>query len=296
MRIDFIKYINLYFTFSGLIIGIGLLSLAVWKLRPAIDFVGGSLAQVHIEQKERGIVSEDVMRSHLAPERIEAHAIQQAGQNEWIIRTKSQEDDVQRRIVVGLSNLGEVKIIRFESVGPTLGRELLFKTLYGIALASFGIVAFLAWRFQGKEYGISAILAMIHDSLVVIGVFSLLGHFYGVEVDTLFVTAILTVLSFSVHDTIVVFDRIRENQKRLPRHTFEEIANLSITETMGRSVKNSLAIIFVLTALTILGGQTIKFFSFALLIGTITGTYSSPFTAVPLLVIWKRMQKKRLRP
>lgn len=282
-----------YFALSGMVIGIGLTSLAVWKLRPAIDFVGGSLAQVHIAPKEGEIVTEDAIRNRLASKRIEAHSIQRAGTAEWIIRTKQHTDEVQGAMVESLSDLGKTEMVRFESVGPTLGKELLLKTLYGIVLASCGILVYLAWRFKGKEYGISAILAMVHDSLVVIGIFSLLGHFYGVEVDTLFVTAVLTVLSFSVHDTIIVFDRIRENLKRLPKHSFEDIVNLSISETMGRSIKNSLAIIFVLTSLTILGGQTIKYFALALLIGTITGTYSSPFTAVPLLVVWERWKRKR---
>lgn len=290
--INFVRYIKFYFALSGIVIGIGIFSLLRWGLQPAIDFVGGSLAQVHIEPGS-GDISEDSLREHLLEERIEAHSIQKAGDNVWIIRTKAQDGDVQDKILRSLSTLGKTEMVRFESVGPTLGRELLIKTLYGIILASLGIMMYLAWRFQGKEFGISAILAMIHDSLVVIGMFSLLGHFSGVEIDTLFVTALLTVLSFSVHDTIIVYDRIRENLHRFPKHAFEDIVNQSINETMGRSLKNSLAIIFVLSALTILGGQTIKYFSLALLIGTITGTYSSPFTAVPLLVVWERWKQKK---
>lgn len=293
--INFVKYIKFYFLLSEVVIGIGVFSLFQWGLQPAIDFVGGSLAQVHIEPKEGEIVSENAIREKLSLTEIEAHSIQKASEKEWIVRTKSQSGEVQDRIMTSLRVLGKTEMVRFESVGPTLGRELLIKTLSGIVLASLGIMAYLAWRFQGKGYGVSAILAMIHDSLVVVGIFSLLGHFSGVEVDTLFVTAVLTVLSFSVHDTIVVYDRIRENLHRFPAKTFEDIVNQSINETMGRSVKNSLAIIFVLTSLTILGGQTIKFFALALLIGTITGTYSSPFTAVPLLVVWERWKKRRAR-
>lgn len=295
MKINFIKYTKIYFAISGIVIGLGLFSLIIWKLQPSIDFVGGSLAQIHITPKEGEIITENAIRVHFASKRIEAHSIQQAGVSEWIIRMKQHADDVQDAMVESLSDLGKAEIVRFESVGPTLGRELLIKTLYGIILAALGIMVYLAWRFRGKEYGIAAILAMIHDSLIVIGIFSLLGHFYGVEIDTLFVTAVLTILSFSVHDTIVVFDRIRENLTRLPKHAFEDIANRSINETMGRSVKNSLAIIFVLTALTVLGGQTIKYFSLALLVGTITGTYSSPFIAVPLLVVWERWKRKGKR-
>ncbi|MGB9613597.1 MAG: protein translocase subunit SecF, partial [Candidatus Margulisiibacteriota bacterium] len=155
------------------------------------------------------------------------------------------------------------------------------------------ILLYVAWRFKDKKFGICAILAMFHDSLVLLGSFSLLGHFFGVEVDTLFVTAMLTILSFSVHDTVVVYDRIRESQKNLPHLPFEQLVNKAVTETLVRSLNNSLTIIFMLVALFLLGGETIRWFVAALLIGTISGTYSSPFTAAPLLVIWEQLKSKK---
>ena len=136
---------------------------------------------------------------------------------------------------------------------------------------------------------------MLHDSLVLLGIFSLLGHFFGIEVDLLFVTATLTVLSFSVHDTIVVYDRIRELQKRHSNESVYELANQAVSETMIRSLNNSLTIIFMLLALFLLGGVSTRFFALALLIGTVSGSYSSPFTAVPLLVIWDDLRKSRGR-
>jgi len=135
-------------------------------------------------------------------------------------------------------------------------------------------------------------LAMFHDTFVMLGVFSLLGHFLGVEVDTLFVTAMLTILSFSVHDTVVVYDKIRDSQKRFPKANFVDLVDKAVTETLPRSINNSMTIIFMLVALWLLGGESIKWFAFALLIGTISGTYSSTFTAAPLLVIWKNLKKK----
>jgi preprotein translocase subunit SecF len=151
----------------------------------------------------------------------------------------------------------------------------------------------VAYAFRNVKYGVSAVLALIHDLLVVCGIFSILGHFRGVEVDTLFVTAVLTTMSFSVHDTIVVFDRIRETIRRNPKIHFETLADMALTETMGRSLNNSLTIVFMLLALLLLGGTTIKWFVFALLVGTITGTYSSPFVATPILVIWQKLEEKR---
>ena len=191
--------------------------------------------------------------------------------------------------------------LRYETVGPVMGRELLIKTLTALVLAAVGITLYIAYRFRSLKYGISAVLAMFHDTLVVIGVFSLLGRFFGVEVDTLFVTALLTIMSFSVHDTIVVYDRIREIAKKNSGTPYIDIVNKAVTETLSRSINNSMTIIFALLALWLLGGETIKWFVFALLIGTITGTYSSTFTAAPILVVWdqlahrKKVQKPKIR-
>ena len=143
------------------------------------------------------------------------------------------------------------------------------------------------------RYGVCAVLAMFHDMLVLIGTFSLLGYLLHVEVDVLFVTAVLTILSFSVHDTIVVYDRIRELRRKERGLTYVEMIDTAVTETLSRSLNNSLTIIFMLLALWLLGGETIRWFVFALLIGTITGTYSSTFTAAPLLVIWDSLHSRR---
>jgi preprotein translocase subunit SecF len=156
-------------------------------------------------------------------------------------------------------------------------------------------LAYVAWQFKEKKFGVCAILAMFHDTLILLGSFSLLGHFLKVEVDTLFVTAVLTILSFSVHDTVVVYDRIRESMKVHPDVPFDKLVNKAITETLARSLNNSLTIIFMLVALLLLGGTTIRWFVAALLIGTVAGTYSSTFTAAPLLVVWDKIVGKRKR-
>ena len=292
--INFTKFISLYFSLSAVVLGAGVLSLVFWGLRPSVDFVGGSLVEVRIEPKEDADVSESRIREVLSSIEVDASTIQSSGEKTWTVRTKSQEEDLTKKLTVVLSEqIGTTELVRFESVGPTLGRELLKKTLVGIVLSAGSILLYVAWRFKGGKYGVCAILAMLHDSLVVIGAFSLLGHFYGIEVDTLFVTALLTILSFSVHDTIVVYDRIRENLRNAMTDNFETIMNRSVTETMRRSINNSLTILFMLVALTVWGGTTVRPFALALLVGTITGTYSSPFVAVPLLVVWDRITARR---
>lgn len=295
-QLNFVRFIPLYFIVSGLVLSVGIFSLVRWGLRPSVDFVGGSLVEVRIEPKENVTVAESPIREKLSSIEVDASTVQSSGEWTWTIRTQSQEEDLTKKIIdVLVEHLGTTKLVRFESVGPTLGRELLLKTLSGVALAAGGILLYVAWRFGGGKYGVCAILAMLHDSLVVVGSFSLLGHFYGIEVDTLFVTALLTILSFSVHDTIVVYDRIRENLRNAMAEDFETIVNKSVTETMRRSINNSLTILFMLVALTVWGGTTIRPFALALLIGTVTGTYSSPFVAVPLLVVWERITSRRKR-
>lgn len=295
-QFNFIRFIPVYFAVSAVIIGVGIFSLVKWGLRPAVDFVGGSLVEIKITPKDGIQIGENLIRESLAGGGIETNSVQKSEGDKWILRSKNQEENLQPKIIDILnSGLGETEVSRFETVGPTLGRELLKKTLIAIFLASCGILFYVAYRFGGSKYGICADIAMFHDSLVLIGSFALFGHLWGVEVDTLFVTALLTILSFSVHDTIVVYDRIRENLRRYPRENYKEVVNRSINETLGRSINNSLTIIFMLLALTILGGQTIKAFALALLVGTVTGTYSSTFTAAPLLIVWDKVAKSKKR-
>ena len=181
--------------------------------------------------------------------------------------------------------------IRFENVGPMIGPELIKKTVVALSVSATLILLWVAYQFKSIKFGISATLATLHDSLILLGMFSIFGHFYGAEIDFLFVTAMLTILSFSVHDTIVVYDRIRESQKKFSGNIYD-LANKALSETMVRSLNNSFTIIFMLLALILMGGETTKWFSIALLVGTISGTYSSPFVAVPILVTWDELQKK----
>lgn len=291
--IRFIRYRWLYFLISGIAIIPGIFSLLTWGLKPSIDFTGGTLLELKFKQDIKIQKYEDI-RKMLKKKGVETASIQPSGKGMIIIRTKpifKNETEV-IKTTVGKGFKENPQEIRFETVGPILGKELINKTIVGILVASGFILFYVGSRFKEKVYGTCAIIAMFHDSLVLLGIFSLLGHFYNIEVDTLFVTALLTILSFSVHDTVVVYDRIRENQKNFQKQNFEDLANKAITSTLTRSLNNSLTIIFMLLALFLLGGQTIKWFILALLIGTVSGTYSSTFNAVPLLFLWKNYKKK----
>ena len=295
---NFTKYLNLYFIISALVILPGLYSLFRFGLKPAIDFTGGSIIEVRIKNNESAAEkNKEKINNFLSDiDEIELDSIQVGRENNFTLKLKPIDEAKKEEILNKLNKeYGEVVELRFETVGPVLGRELIRKTLLAVVLAAGFILAYVAYQFKDKKYGICAVLAMFHDSLVILGIFSLLGHFWGVEVDTLFVTALLTSLSFSVHDTVVVYDRIRETIKNHPKADFQTVVNKALSETMSRSVNNSLTIIFMLTCLWLLGGQSIKWFVFALLIGTISGTYSSPFVATPLLVVWERIKKKRRR-
>ena len=288
--INFMKYKLIYLAISSLVIVPGIISLSLWGLRPAIDFTGGTLWEIKFSKQ----VDTRDLNKIFQEQNLEHMPIQISGENQFLTRLKPiSEEEKNKTKGVLVKKLGSVDEIRFETVGPTLGKELLIKTLTGVILAAGAILSYVGWRFKNKMYGICAIIAMFHDSLVLLGIFSLLGHFANVEVDTLFVTAVLTILSFSVHDTVVVYDRIRESVKHNSKMNMEELANKAITETMTRSLNNSLTIIFMLTALVVLGGVTVKWFAVALLIGTISGTYSSPFVAVPLLVVADKLKRRK---
>lgn len=289
--IKFSKLIWLYFTISGIVILSGLYSLARYGLRPSIDFSGGTLVEF---TANKDIASDAVMQTAQSM-RVDVASVQRAGSGHYIIRMKPQTSQAINELLskIESNTKATLTIQQNETIGPVLGKELLKKAVFAAILAITAILCYVAWAFKNLKFGMATIVALIHDLLVVIGTFSLLGHFLGVEVDTLFVTAFLTTMSFSAHDTIVVFDRIREYLKKDRSRPFEELCDIALTETINRSMTNTFTIIFMLTALVLMGGETIKWFIVALLIGTISGTYSSPFIATPVLLLWDRWEKKR---
>ncbi len=272
-----------FFVFFLLFILPGLYFLATSVLKLGIDFTGGALLEYKFEDQT-------------SKEKLESYGqVTKSGDNTYIIRTKPLETMELNSLKTEIaSSAGVFEVRREENVGPTIGKELEKKAILAIALACLMIVLYITFAFRkvpkptsSLRFGVATIVALIHDVLIVVGLFAILGHFLNVEIDTLFVTAMLTIIGFSVHDTIVVFDRIRENLPKNLGKKFETVADISITQTLPRSLNTSLTVIFVLFALLLFGGETIKYFVIALLAGIISGTYSSIFNATALLTFWE---------
>lgn len=289
--IRFSKWIWLYFLISAFVLVPGVYSLIRYGLRPSIDFAGGTLVELRAQKS----LNEQMIRDVVSKHSLSLGSMQRSGDLSYLLRMKTAQ---QSQLVATATDIASqsgiaVAIVRSETVGPTLGKELLTKATVAAILAISSILLYVAWAFKNVRFGVAAVIALLHDLLVVLGMFALFGRWWGVEVDTLFVTAFLTTMSFSVHDTIVVFDRIREYLKRDRSRPFEEICDIALTETMNRSLTNSLTIIFMLLALILMGGETVKWFVVALLIGTVSGTYSSPFVATPVLMLWHRWEQRK---
>ncbi len=280
----------MYIIVSSLVLIPGIYSLIRFGLRPSVDFTGGT----RLEMRFNKDISQDTIVGSVSGSPYAIVNTQRSGNNAYTIRTQMLDDEETKAFEVFLEEKTDTKIdiVQRDTVGPILGKELLVKSFVAACLAVIAILLYVAYAFKNIQFGFAAIIALIHDVLVVFGAFSLFGHFFGTEVDALFMTAFLTTMSFSVHDTIVIFDRIREYKKKNIKGNLIDISDIALNETMGRSLINSFTIIFMLLALVLLGGETVRWFAVALLIGTITGTYSSPFVATPiLLAIHKKITK-----
>jgi preprotein translocase subunit SecF len=289
---DIVGRRNLYFLASLLIILPGIFSMIFFGFRLGIDFAGGNQLNMVFKQPVQASAIQREMDSF----NVEA-TVQQAGSNNVLITTKplTTAQDTNIRSDLGKKFGGiDAQKSSSASVGPLIARELVLGAGGLIAIASILIVAYLTFRFNYK-FAICAILALLHDVFVLTGVYSILGRVFNLplgEINTLFVTAALTVIGFSVHDTIVIFDRIRENLRQASRLTFEQNVNLSIIQSLARSVNTSMTVVFVLVALFLISPTNIKGFTLALLIGIVSGTYSSIFNASPLLVVWRRLDPR----
>ena len=295
---DIIGKKYLYFLISLIIIIPGLVSLILFGLNLGIDFTGGSRITLSFSNKVESQAVETVKKL-LTEQKIDIHIIQRSD-NLIFIRTSPMDQRLNNQFINTLSKeFKGVKQIEFETIGPTIGKETTKNAIKAVLLASILIVLYITWSFRkvpkpasSLRFGICAIVALIHDVLVVVGVFSILGYFFKVEIDSLFVTALLTIIGFSIHDTIVVFDRIRENLKRMVGVPFAAVVNDSILQTLARSLNTSITTLLVLFTLFLFGGESTKWFIVALLIGITSGTYSSIFNAAPLLVVWHEWGKK----
>ena len=299
---DIVKRKYLYFIISLVIIIPGIISLILFGMRLSIDFTGGS--RIEIQNAKFKMQNEDTEISKIInQENIEVGSIQKSGQDSYIIRTKPLDQKTYQKLKKTIQEkIPGTKETGFQTIGPTIGAETTVNAVKAVAAASVLIILYIAWSFRkvpkpasSIRFGICAIFALIHDVLVLVGVFSLLGHFLHVEIDSLFVTAVLTVIGFSVHDTIVVFDRIRENLRRMPTSPFATVVNESILQTFTRSLNTSFTVILVLFTLLLFGGESIRWFVVVFLVGIASGTYSSIFNAAPLLVVWEEWSRKRIK-
>lgn len=298
---DIIGKKNWYFLFSFLLIIPGVISLFLYGLNLSIDFTGGSRITLLFNKQVTQVQVSEV-RKTFEKQKVEVATLQ-TSDKEIFVRTKPISEKQDSVLLVELDKnpkIGDFKQEQFETIGPIIGQEITLNALKAIGIGSLLIMLYIAWSFRkvpkpasSWRFGITTIITLLHDVLVLVGIFSILGHFFHVEADTLFLTALLTVMGFSVHDTIVVFDRIRENMLRNPSGEFSKIVNDSILQTLTRSLNTSLTAMLVLFTLLLFGGETLRWFMVALLIGIATGTYSSIFNASPLLVLWDEISQKR---
>ncbi|GAP23104.1 protein translocase subunit SecF [Leptolinea tardivitalis] len=291
---DLIKHRYLYFLISLIVIIPGIIAMVLWGLPLAIDFTGGSMLEVKFDAGKAPKPA-DVIKVYESLN-ISDPQVQSSENDTLIIRSKYITEEIKDQVVAALESKfnSKVEVSRFDTVGPSVGGEVANRAAITVGLAAIGILSYITWAFrkipQSYRYGIAAIIAMIHDILVVVGLEAIFGHFLGWEVDSLFLTALLTVIGFSVHDTVVVFDRIRENSLIHRNVTYEKVVNHSLVQTLGRSLKTQFTVMLTLLALVMFGGVTIFHFSIVLLIGIFSGTYSSIFNAAPILVVWENRE------
>jgi preprotein translocase subunit SecF len=308
MMLDIVGKRYYFFLLSLLILIPGVISLALpGGLRPGIDFASGSIMTVHFDK----VVDQSELRSEFTPLGHPEVMVQRSGSeagaesgSTFIVRTyplKAEQKDESGKVTASSerqnvddalkARFGNMQVLSFDSVSPLIASEIVRNAVIAVIAASAGILLYIAYAFRRVKksfrWGTCAVIALVHDALVVLGVFSLLGRLFDVEVDAMFITAVMTIIGFSVHDTIVVFDRVRENYGRRVGDRLENIVNHSIMQTMARSLNTSLTVVLVLVALYLFGGVTIRTFVMALLIGIVTGTYSSIFVAASLLVVWE---------
>jgi len=298
-----IKYRKIFYALSGILTALSVGAIFVWGLNLGIDFKGGAIVEVSYLDGRPEIIA---VKENLDKLSLGSYSLQPAGSDGFILRSRA-INDAERPLIqesFSLKGAEKVEVKRFNSIGPVLGKEAAIKSIISIFIVIFCIVIFIAFAFRkvsepvsSWKYGFIAIIALLHDVLVPTGVFAVLGHYYGYEIDTLFVTALLVVLGFSIHDTIVVFDRVRENlnlsRGNRDKKPFDNIVGESISQTFTRSINTSLTTVLALVALYIFGAESTRHFSLALIVGITAGTYSSIFLGSPLLVTFEKWQNRK---
>jgi len=293
--IHFSKYTWFYAIISFLVIGTGVFSIIKWGYQVSIDFTGGAQVSYQLSPASSYDPSIDDIKNAVVGAKSIYRSHELKKDNTLTIQAADLDEKREIELRKNLDDLMKqpTTFLRLNTVGPVIGREALQKTLIAVALGILAILGYIFFAFKRLSFAIGAVVALLHDFMVVLGTYSLISYFMGAQLDTLFVTGLLTTLTFSTHDTIVIFDKIREYRKTRMNSPIEELADKAVSATMVRSVNNSLTIIFMLVALVLLGGTSIRFFAITLLIGTLTGVYSSPFVATPVMMWIEKLRKAK---
>ncbi len=297
MNIQFTKYSIIYYIFSGILIIAAIASLILFGLKFGIEFTGGSNMEIDFQNQRP---ANEAMQKVLSQFNLGEIVIQPTGNKAAVLKFKGVDEATHQQILTKLNELSPAQEKSFQFIGPSIGQELRNKTQIAIVLALLAITLYITFAFRkvsgpvaSWKYGITSLVALFHDILIPLGVFSILGKFYNVEITVPIIAALLTILGFSVHDTIVIFDRIRENILRRGMGQFEETVDWSLNQTIGRSISTVLTTMFVMISLYFFGGETLKSFALVLIIGIASGAYSSIFIAGPLLASWKKWDERK---
>lgn len=287
---------KIFYLLSGTLVLAGIIAVILWGLNFGIDFKGGSLIEIQFK-KDRPANSE--IQNILNTLNLGETTIQPTAEKDMLIRMKDINEETHQKILNVIKSKFEIEELRFESIGPTMGKELKRKAIFSIILGEIFMIIYLSWAFRktsfvvkSYRYGILAATSLLHDLVIVIGLFAVLGHFLNIEVGITFVAALLTILGYSVNDTIVVYDRVRENLLRLKeRENFDELVDRSLKQTFARSINTTLTVLITILAVLIFGGASLRYFMLALFIGVASGAYSS-FLAAFMLVSWELKGRK----
>lgn len=297
MNFNFTKYSKIYYIFSGILIVVSIASLIVFGLKFGIEFTGGSTMKIEFENTKP---SNEEISKQISSFNLGDIIVQPTGEKAVVLRFKGIDEETHQKVLSEINNLSPVQERDFQFIGPSVGNELKNKTLIAIILALLAITIYIAFAFRkvskpvaSWKYGITSLIALFHDILIPLGLFSILGKFFNAEITIPIVAALLTIIGFSVHDTIVIFDRIRENILKRGASSFAETVDTSLNQTIGRSISTVATVLLVMFSLFFFGGETLKYFSLALIVGVASGAYSSIFIASPLLVTWNQWSERR---
>ncbi|OHA48422.1 MAG: protein-export membrane protein SecF [Candidatus Terrybacteria bacterium RIFCSPHIGHO2_01_FULL_48_17] len=301
MNLPIIQNRKYFFILSISFVVVSVAALMIWGLRFGIEFTGGSQLEIRFagSPPDNAVIFEKIKEV----EGINEVLLQPTANQTTVVRLLPIDENTHQAVLAKLNELGDVQELQFASIGPVIGSELRQKGIVAVVAGLFAIMLYIAWAFRAAsrpvrswQYGlVVALVGLLHDVLIPVGAFAALGHFMKLELGVPFIAAILTVLGFSVHDTIVVFDRTRENLRRIAKQPFEHIVNVSVNQTLGRSLNTSMTLVFMIVALLFFGGESLRSFALVILVGTIVGTYSSIFIASPLLVELSRFKLPRRR-